>query len=63
MPTTTHLPYPPEELHRQGPQRSFSGRALGERSRFRSAASAPAPFRAGAASCAIGRFLTGPARA
>src|SRR5688500_16456726 len=27
---TTHLPYPREELHRQGPQRSFSGRALGE---------------------------------
>ena len=27
---TTHLPYPREELYRQGPQRSFSGRALGE---------------------------------
>src|SRR5215208_4684265 len=27
---TTKLPYPREELHRQGPQRSFSGRALGE---------------------------------
>src|SRR6476620_4784246 len=27
---TTHPPYPREELHRQGPQRSFSGRALGE---------------------------------
>ncbi len=27
---TTHLPYPREELYGQGPQRSFSGRALGE---------------------------------
>jgi uncharacterized protein (DUF608 family) len=27
---TTHLPYPREELYRRGPQRSFSGRALGE---------------------------------
>ena len=27
---TNHLPYPRQELHRQGPQRSFSGRALGE---------------------------------
>jgi non-lysosomal glucosylceramidase len=26
----TQLPYPREELYRQGPQRSFSGRALGE---------------------------------
>jgi uncharacterized protein (DUF608 family) len=25
-----HLPYPREELYRQGPQRTFSGRALGE---------------------------------
>lgn len=27
---TTHLPYSAEDLHRQGPQRSFSGRALGQ---------------------------------
>jgi uncharacterized protein (DUF608 family) len=27
---TTHLPYPREELHQQGPQRSFSGQTLGE---------------------------------
>jgi non-lysosomal glucosylceramidase len=27
---TTHLPYPRAELYRQGPQRSFSGRALGQ---------------------------------
>jgi non-lysosomal glucosylceramidase len=27
---TTHLPYPREELYRQGPQRSFSGPTLGE---------------------------------
>src|SRR5215211_4860720 len=26
----SHLPYPREELYRQGPQRSFSGRALGQ---------------------------------
>jgi len=28
--SNTHLLYPREELYRQGPQRSFSGRALGE---------------------------------
>ena len=59
----SHLPYPREELYRQGPSAASAG-ARWARSSPRSAASALAPSRwAGAASCAIGRSSTGPAKA